>query len=385
MNVRTLSQVLVVGVAFGVAACDTNNPARPTMTFSAPTAQSPAIGTIYNFNQQPITLAVKNVARTGNAAVTYSVEVASNSSFTTKVFSREGIAEGAGGTTSVTLGQLEGGITYYWQYKAVVDGIVGEASAPQNFLVRPNVVIQPPAAFDPPGSAEIFAARPTFTVNNASRTGPAGTIFYEFQVSNNSSFSSLLGSATVQEQSNRTSWTPNSDLPEGNVFWRVRASDPAAGVTSGFSSTAQFVRRLGVDLASVTYLLGPNISSWPQTAKITSASHVGDTLCIERSGGNFPSAPFIFDAATAVEGNQWMFVNIGGKWYGGAGHWYRPGQSCKGEVDEHFFPDAFAAEPFHSLRLHSGDVFAVALSTPARAWPAGKTTDERSDVVFVVW
>jgi hypothetical protein len=384
MNVRTFSQVLVVGVAFGVAACDTSNPARPTMTFSAPTAQSPATGTTYNFNQQPVTLAIKNVARTGTAPVTYSLDVATNSTFTAKVFSREGIAEGAGGTTSVTLGQLEGDKQYFWQYKAVVDGIVGEASAAQQFFVRPNVVIQPPTSFDPPGSAEIFAARPTFTVNNASRTGPAGTIFYEFQVSNNSSFSSLLGSATVQEQSNRTSWTPNSDLPEGNVFWRVRASDPAAGVTSGFSNTAQFVRRVGVDLSTVTYVLGPNISSWPQTAKITSASHSGDVLCIEHTG-NFPTVPFIFDASVAVEGNQWMFANIGGKWYGGAGHWYRPGQACKGEVDEHFFPDAFANEPFHSLRLHPGDIFAVAVSTPARAWPAGKSTDERSDVVFVVW
>ena len=50
-----------------------------------------------------------------------------------------------------------------------------------------------------------------------------------------------------------------------------------------------------------------------------------------------------------------MFVLIDNVWHGGAGHWYRPGQSCKGEVDEHFFTDAFALHPpFNSLVVRPG-------------------------------
>ena len=53
---------------------------------SAPQASQPANGASYNFNQQPITLAITNVVRTGSETVTYSVEVARDTGFTNKVF-----------------------------------------------------------------------------------------------------------------------------------------------------------------------------------------------------------------------------------------------------------------------------------------------------------
>jgi len=385
MKVRTLSQAVVAGLAVFVIACNTSNPNRPTMTFASPTAQSPANGTIYNFNQQPITLTIVNVPRTGNAAVTYSLEVAATSAFTTKAFSRDNIAEGGSGTTAVTLSPLDGNTTYYWRYKANVDGVTGEPSAVQSFFVRPNIVLSAPALVEPTNNTEVFAAKPTFTVNNAAFTGPAGTLFYEFQVSNSASFGSLIATATVQQQSTRTSWTPTNDLPEGPTFWRVRVSDPAAGVTSAFSSTSQFTRKFGIDLNSVTYILGPNIASWPETRKIT-AEHFGDQLCVFPQGEDWPAVPFPFDASVAVEGNQFMFVNVGGKWYGASGHWYRPGQNCKGEVDEAFFIEGFlGVQPISSVVLHPGDVFGVAQTTPSRAWPGTKSLDHRSNVVLVVW
>ncbi len=379
---------LAVLAAVPFTACNPSNPARPTMTFAAPLTAGPANGTTYNFTQQPITLTIANSVRTGPAAVTYAVEVSTSSTFGSTAFSRDGIAEGSSGVTTFQLPQLEGNTTYYWRWKATVDGITGEPSSSQSFFVRPNIVIQTATLLDPANNTQIFGARPTFRVQNAARTGPAGTIFYEFQVSTSQGFGSLVATATVQEQANSTSWTPSTDLPEAVLFWRVRASNPANGISGAFSNSVSFERKFGIDLATVTYVGSyPNISTWQETARITSASHGAGILCIEHTRLNvWPGLPFIFDPSTIVEGNQFMFANIGGKWFGGSGHWYRPGQACKGEVDEHFFIDAFrGAPPFDSLVLRPGDVFGVAVTTPSRVWPYAGGYNERSNVVLLVW
>ncbi len=385
MNVRVASLAAAAALTLSVWACGSDNPARPSMSFAAPIAQVPANGVAYNFAQQPIQLQIVNSVTTGSKPVVYQVELAADSGFANVVFSRDDIAQGGDGTTSVSLPALEGNRTYFWRWRAVVDGIAGEASTAQSFFLRPNVVINTPAVRDPDNGATVFAARPVFSVLNATRTGPAGTIFYEFQVSDSTGFGTILQSGTVQEQQNQTSWTPTGDLPEGTLFWRVRATDPANDVQSPFSASIQFERRFGIDLKKVVYIQGPDISDWPQTAHITAAYKVGDVVCSEFEGGNWPNAPFLGDPSVAVIGNQWIFANVGGIWYGGAGHWLRPGQFCKSEYDDAFFVDAFHNPPFSSLVLHSGDVFGIAVSTPARFYPADKTVDERTDVAMVVW
>ena len=225
MKVRSVGLGLVMASAVSVWACGTNNPARPSMSFVAPVPQEPANGLTYNYTAQPVTLQIVNAVRTGSAAVTYNLEVSTVNTFASAVVTREDIQEGSNGITSVTLPTLEGGRTYYWRSRAVVDGLPGEASPIRTFVVRPNITINTPTVQTPAANTDVFAPRPTFTVANATRTGPAGTIFYDFQVSTSSAFGSLLASATVQEQTTNTSWTPTSDLPEGSLFWRVRARD----------------------------------------------------------------------------------------------------------------------------------------------------------------
>ena len=80
------------------------------MTFGAPQASQLSNGINFNYVQQPVTLTIVNAPRTSatNSAVTYSVEVATNTSFSNPLFTRADIAESAGGTTSVTLGTLNG-------------------------------------------------------------------------------------------------------------------------------------------------------------------------------------------------------------------------------------------------------------------------------------
>jgi hypothetical protein len=385
MNVRVLAVATFIAAGVLVQGCGSNNPNRPSMSFVAPTAQGPANGIAYNFSQQPISLQIVNAVRTGGAPVTYSVEVSNAATFATVAFSRDGIAEGDG-TTSVQLPQLEGNRTYYWRWRAVVDGIAGEPSTTQNFFLRPNVVIAAPTIEAPASGQAVFSARPTFTVTNAVITGPAGPVFYDFEVSTSAAFGTLVAGQTIQQQNVRTSWTPSVDLPEGALFWRARAKDPSSDVIGPFSAATPFDRRFGIDLDTVVYIQGPNISSWPQTATLTNASKVNDVVCTEfTTTVNWPNAPFLGDPNTPVVANQWIFALVNGIWYGGSGHWLRPNQYCKSEYDDKFFVDAFRNPPFSGLVLRSGDVFGVAVSTPNRFYPDGKTIDHRSDVKLIVW
>jgi hypothetical protein len=383
MNKRAF-HALVVASGLAVSACGSNNPARPSMSFIAPLAQQPANGEALNFNQQPIKLTLTNAVRTGNRAVAYVVEVSNTDTFDAIVARVENVAEESGGSTTVTLPALEGNRTYFWRSRGVVDGVEGEPSPTQSFFLRPNIVISQPGPQQPGDGSAVFSPRPTFTVANATTTGPAGTIFYEFQVATSSSFSPVLASATIQQQPGQTSWTPSSDLPEGQLFWRARARDLGNNVDGPFSAIAGFDRRFGIDLDQVVYVQGPNISKWPQTAHLTAAFKSGDMVCTEFDA-NWPNAPFLGDPSTPIVANQWIFANIGNVWYGGAGHWLRPGQFCKTEYDDAFFVDAFRNPPFNTLVLHPGDVFGVMVSTPARFYPDSKTLDERSDVALLVW
>src|SRR5262249_11761048 len=157
----------------------------------------------FPFSAQPITLTITNAVRAGSANATYSVEVASDAGFSKKVFSKDGIAEGSGGSTNVSLSSLDGGTTYYLPSAAVIGCAQGVMSPTRAFTVQPNIVFSPPGANNPGNGGTASDTRPTFTVTNATHTGPAASVAYEFQVATSSSFQTILASSgAVPEQSN---------------------------------------------------------------------------------------------------------------------------------------------------------------------------------------
>jgi hypothetical protein len=390
MKVRLVGLGLVLASAVSVWACGKSGPARPSMSFVSPVLQTPANGVTFNFAQQPITLRIVNAVRTGSAAVTYALDVSTSSAFASSAVTLEGIAEGTDGTTTVTLPQLEGGRTYFWRSRAVVDGIAGENSPTQQFVVRPNIILGTPGIQTPTSGSDVFSVRPTFTIINASRTGPAGTIFYEFQVSSSAAFGSLLSSATVQEQTPSTSWTSTVDLPEGDLFWRVRARDIGNDIVGPFTAALPFTRRFGIDLQKAVIAFGPpHVKNWPETAKLRNVYFdPADTeiMCTEYDDPGWPETPFFGGPAT-VYANQWVFILRDNVWYGGAAAWMRAWpQFCKRDYDQAFFKDSLGgAWPFSETVLHTGDIIGVMMTTPARAWPDMKTIDQRSNIVMVGW
>ena len=176
-------------------------------------------------------------------------------------------------------------------------------------------------------------------------------------------------------------------LTEEPYYWRVGATNLGTGESSPFSDSLRFEKKEGIDLTKTTISLGaPNFANWPQTRVITGASHEGSVLCIDSDGEFWPNTDFFGDPSVPIYGQQWNFIKVDNKWYGGAGHYTRPGQTCKGEMDEYYFPEGFLGrEPFTSFRVFPGVIFGVAVSTPARLWPAMATLDHRSNVVMIPW
>src|SRR5262245_60917422 len=198
-----------LAVCLFVAACGRSTPAEPTSTAAAadaaavtgsvtvPQPVSPAANATIRNADQPVTLIVTNAVTT-KGANTYDFEVATDTAFSSKVATKTGIAEGAGGRTTVALDRLAANADYYWRARAQGGGTAGPLTAARKFSIGPAVTIDAPVPIAPLNGAQT-AARPAFRVRNAARSGPAGAITYRFEVATSTAFSPILATATVPE------------------------------------------------------------------------------------------------------------------------------------------------------------------------------------------
>jgi len=401
--------VCALAVLVAAAACTKSSPSRPSevaadqpassvtdaksgITLTTPTAASPNANAQIRFIDQPVTLTIRNAATTGSTPLTYTFQVASDGAFGAVVSTKDNVAEGANGSTSVTIDKLAGDRTYYWRARANASGVTGLYTTARAFVIGPEVILQKPVLGDPATNSNV-QEQPTLNVNRVTRQGPAGAITYRFEVSESSSFGSLVYVAGAVPERTDLSYTPhqvqNKLAADKTYFWRVQARDASNNVTSVFSDTSQFKVTRGIDLKSAVIEIGPgDIANWEETGVVTDAYYVPGSLCIYHTRlGVWPPTLFASDGTT-IEGNQWVFANIGDKWYGGAADWYRPGQACKGIDEFSIGRDAFylkPTSPIYSWIPQSGETFAVMSTTPARAWPQFRTYDERTNVQLVVW
>jgi hypothetical protein len=404
---RTLSVLTASALLVMATACSTSNPVGGSNTLTMPLAYSPAMGTTVKFGAQPVTLMAQNAVTTGSGALTYTFDVATDAGFATIVESDPNVAAGTGcpagtsGETCVTLSTtLAGGATYYWRARAFSGSTPGPYTPVITFKVGPPIVLNAPQGVSPALNETVGSTTPTFTIQNAVRSGPVGPITYRFEVSNSrnqdptsGSFTTILATGTVPEtggSTGQTSWTTTTSLPTGTqLYWHARSIDATDNVMSSYTDTRPFEVTQGIDLTKVVYVLGPNVSSWPQTATITSVVQGGGSLCIYNTMlGKWPSTAFFGDPSTQVEGNQWVFEYLNGVWYGGASDWYKPGQACKGVDAQSIGQDAFynpSEEPLHSWIPNVGDPVGYMVTTPARAWPNMATLNQRSNAVVQPW
>ncbi len=106
----------------------------------------------------------------------------------------------------------------------------------------PVIVINAPVPVSPADGTS-STGWPALTVNNAVRTGPAGSLVYRFDLSTTSDFTNITITSSVAEGGGQTSFTPNvTPLPpdQSVLYWRAVAIDPQNAVQSPPSATQSF-------------------------------------------------------------------------------------------------------------------------------------------------
>jgi hypothetical protein len=247
MRPRSLLTACGLLAAAMLAGCQTTKSSTPTaptvagpipgVNISAPTPLSPAQGFKFKESEQPIRLVIQNASTNGVRPLTYTFEVASDSNFNAKVFSRSGIDPGADNKTSVQVDRLDIGRAYFWRAWAQ-DGANTGAIATANFEIFPKPAVTAPGPISPVNSEVVASTTPTLKANNATFVGPVGSLGYEFQIASDQAFSKLVAAGIVNEGSGQTAFN-SSPLPNAAaLFWRVRASD--GETASGWSATQTF-------------------------------------------------------------------------------------------------------------------------------------------------
>jgi hypothetical protein len=220
------------GLVASLAGC--SSPTHPSVSVASGRPVSPTNGTQFSYYSQPITLVVANGVATGGASPTTAVEVATDAAFSA-VVTTQPVSPGANGQPTITLDHLTPATTYYWRVKTAAGDNPGVFSSAATFSIGPRLVIQPPVPVRPLAGS-FPHKRPTFIVTNATHTGPAATLTYQFDVAAEVAFSQVVMSGTVPEGSGQTSFVPAVDLTSGaTYYWRVQAIDAATGVKSDFA------------------------------------------------------------------------------------------------------------------------------------------------------
>jgi len=225
-----LSAALILTLA-GCEAQKSETPLSPSVAgpiagvdITAPSLLEPSMGTKIKDAQQPVKLTIRNATSSGVRPLSYTFEVASDSSFNSKVFGRGSVAPGDG-QTSVQIDRLDIGRTYYWRVRAE-DGANSGPYLTAQFDILPKPSIGAPTPLSPVNNDVAGSRAPQLRVHNADKNAAVGSLVYEFQVSSSQAFTSLTGNGASNEGAGETSVQLGADLPNNSTqYWRARAMD----------------------------------------------------------------------------------------------------------------------------------------------------------------
>jgi len=344
---RSVPVIAAAVCVVATAACEStksSNPLSPTVAgpipgvqIGAPKLLEPTAGTKIAVDRQPLTLLIENPGTTGVRPLTLTVDIATDANFNNRVFSRDGVAPGDGGRTSLKLPDaLATGRTYFWRAQALDGANTGGFSTVSSFEIFTPIVINLPEPAQPGPNATVDSVRPKLVVNNATRSGPVGAISYLVELADNPNFANKI-SWTTAEQPNQTTLNLPTDLAYSTVYyWHVRAFDPTT--VGPWSQLLAFLTPAApvvvvtpspspapsgpapgdaLNLSSAGVFNSPrDIASWAVTSKITSISMSPSAgLSLEFTTKNsWPDVtPPGWDGP--LEYTVWAVVNVGGQWY----------------------------------------------------------------------
>ena len=108
--------------------------------------------------------------------------------------------------------------------------------------------------------------------------------------------------------------------------------------------------------------LHSDISSWPQTATLSSVSVSSDQICLPNDGVH--AWPIHNLDGTDVVGNPWIVLEHEGTWYAATWEWLRPGQECKAKTSVN--GDHIKQPPLDTWSPTSGETYWFMVSGLAR-------------------
>jgi hypothetical protein len=334
----------VLAAAMSLTACEaskSSNPLSPSVAgpipgvnISAPKMLEPSTGTKIAVSQQPVTLLIENAGTTGPRPLTYSFDIATDTGFNNKVFSRENIPQGDGGRTSLRMTDaLATGYTYYWRVRAQDGANTGPYATPAAFTIFTPIVIELPGLTAPAPNSTVTTLRPTFTIANAPRSGPVGQINYLIELADSDSYANKVATWSVAETPNQTSTVSPVDLTYGKVYyWHVRAYDPTTvgpwTVTQAFQELAEPAPVYtpgppsagpapndAINLNTVIVHNSPNPTNWPATTTLQRMDLMpsGAHLVFDKQG----SWPEVVPPGWAggIQYTLWIVLKINGQWH----------------------------------------------------------------------
>ena len=413
MKLKSLT-VLCTLALLCATACQKTSPTRPSddleatsgsaavtdastgTSVTSPQLTSPTANQTFKFADQPLTLTVKDGAHTGKTLPTYSFDVATDAAFATKVYTKDGVAEGAG-STSLKIDTLAGPAakTYYWRARLNAGGVVSQYTPVRSFSVGAQVVIQAPQVSSPTAGGTL-GSNGTLSVANAARTGPVGTMSYRFDVSDTSAFGNIVFTATTPEQPGVTGMTMTTKLvSNATYYWRVQVTDSATSVQSPYSATSTF-KFVPFQMTDATIVDSPpDLGSWPETAKITSVTFTNEFLVdFDRRDGPNRWGDTAFGSGS-LQYTLGMCLNINGHWYCSSvvQFWYGRDLAASGSqfnVGVEWFYDPGRWGPMTGYQPSQGESVGLYVAygnlrdaTYTRA--SCPTNCERSNVEFVNW
>jgi hypothetical protein len=421
---RHLSVLSVVLPLFLLAAaCEhkqSSNPLSPSLagpiagvSVDVPKPVQPAPSSQIAVEQQPISFLFENAATNGPRPLGYIFEISTDASFSTKVFTQT-VEAGQNGNTTVKLPQsLSPEKKYYWRVKADDGANASDYSSPVEFVVYTPVVIQAPALNEPAEGKLGVVRKPTFSVTNAQRSGPAGAIQYFFEVATDPAFSAKVASALVNEGSGQTTYTVPDDLSYSTVYyWRVKAMDPShespRSQTRVFTTLAAPVvaptnpggpiivpnPNDAINPNGATFYNNPSgIGSWPQTATITSVEFNGSGMLVDfdrRTGPNKWPELTSPDGFGPLQYTLGLCYRLSGSWHCSAAiqFWDSRPLSESGpwqQIPDNWYYDSWRWGPMAGYRPSRGELVMVFAGQGNLRGSGGGTRMERTNFAPVLW
>ncbi len=267
------------------------------------------------------------------------------------------------------------------------------------------VVINAPTAVSPGGNAIVSSTQPMLLLTNATRSGPAGTVAYRFQLTQDVAFVSNVMEWSVPEGSTQTSLVVPQALAGGaTYFWRAQASDGSA--TGPWSSILTFTTPSGpsapgpggagddLNMAVATILNSPSdLASWPVTTSLQVVDMGPGGISVQFSkkdgAGRWPDVtPPGWDGPLQYTLGMCLFINS--RWYCSAvvEFWYGLDRSggAPGDYATNWFYDPVRWSPMTGHQPAVGEtigIFVCAGDCRNNTKGTLSPVRERSNVVLV--